>query len=449
MKRSLLSVVLASWLVSVLGSNAEAIVPPFFSPAGGEHLVSFDGSLRTEWANLDELRAVDAEERNLYVEYNLLPTIDFLFGPLVNRNQGSPKRIQDVKVDWDHAALREGKVELPYHYEGTWILSNEAAAKPVLDLPVPYSAKTVLTKGWKTCTDSEPEHQTEDFFWYFWDPKRPGCKHKDGQEFYTAHILIGAATPQTEKTYPEYDRLFRQKGAEKELRLTIAFGYVEDPSKFNPEKDTDYGITQFREFVQKFRAKWAKKLSLTEKPILQGEYRGADKPKLVIGRRFSGKVDGAQVTVSIVSAAGIDQMELFAKSFAHDHDGLFAWFGHSRVGSGFDADRFEQMLKTTPEYLSLTDDYQIIYWGGCNSYSYYSTPFFRLKGGTKNLDIIANGLPSLFSLNQENAEIVVENFLNWQKRATYQEITKAIEARAKAIGTKVLAVVLGDEDNAN
>jgi hypothetical protein len=434
-------------LVSLFAATAHAVVPPFFSAAGAEHVVSFEGVYRASDMTLDRLGQLSAEERVTFQETLILPTIDFLFGPLVNRNQASPKRIQEIQVAWDRASSRAGKLEVPYHYEGTWILSREAASQPVLEVPVPYSVESALSAKWKACTDSAPEHQTEDFYWYFWDPARSGCKHKEGREYFVARALIGAATPQTERTYPEYDRLLRADGPAKRLGLTIAFGYVEDAAKPNPDRDGDYGIAQYREFLQGFRARWVRSLGLKESPILQKEYRAATQPKLVIGHRFTGRVNGAEVTLNIVSNAGIDQMDLFAKSFAHDHDGVFAWFGHSRVGSGFDADRFEQLLKDAPDYYSLTDAYQIIYWGGCNSYSYYSTPFFRLKGGTRNLDIIANGLPSLFSLNAGNAEIVVENFLDPKPRASYQDIVRSIEARAKAIGTKVLAVVLGDEDN--
>ena len=53
------------------------------------------------------------------------------------------------------------------------------------------------------------------------------------------------------------------------------------------------------------------------------------------------------IVINVVAAAGIDQMELFARSFAHDHDGFFGWFGHSRVGSGFDAERFWQVHRST------------------------------------------------------------------------------------------------------
>jgi hypothetical protein len=189
---------------------------------------------------------------------------------------------------------------------------------------------------------------------------------------------------------------------------------------------------------------------------LNKEYRGGWLPNLRIGSRFQLVRRDVNVTINVVVAAGIDQMDLFAKSFAHDHDGVFSWMGHSRVGSGFDAMRFGSLLRSDPEYYSVTNDYQLIYWGGCNSYSYYSLPFFEFKSkrdpegdprGTRNLDIIANGLPSLFAFNAQNSAIALDAFLNWDRRMSFQEIVDSVENHARTYGVWVLNVVLGDEDN--
>jgi hypothetical protein len=146
-------------------------------------------------------------------------------------------------------------------------------------------------------------------------------------------------------------------------------------------------------------------------------------------------------------AAGVDQMEIFAKSFAHDHDDFFGWFGHSRVGSGFDAMRFEMMVKLDPTYFSIAGNFQIIYWAGCNSYSYYTLPFFEFKGGSQNLNIIANGLPSYFSLNAANALTALDVFLRWPERLSYQFLVRSLESKGAYMGTTILVSVLGDETN--
>jgi hypothetical protein len=414
----------------------------FYSTAGREHAVSFQSVYRSETLGLNDIKTMTSESKKSVITYEILPVMDFLFGPLVNRELGSPQRATEVLVDWDKAQLVNGKVELPYTYKGLWIVAEKVSILGKLSLPVPLNKQVVFTPKWKSCTDSARDHQTPGFYWYFWDPTRWGCDQTDGVEYRTVEVQMGAMTQQTAKTFPEYQRMIING----EQKMTFAFGYVTDPAVFSPETDIDEGARQYQAFVTSFRGSYGH--LLTDSPILQKEYQGSYQPELVIGHRFTGIVNGNNVTVNIMMAAGVDQMDLFAKSFAHDHDSFFGWFGHSRVGSGFDAERFGQMVRSQPNYFSITSNYQVIYWAGCNSYSYYTVPFFEFKGGTKNLDIIANGLPSYFSLNAINAQITADAFLNWPNRRTsYQSMVKTLETRAKQFGALVLVVALGDEDN--
>jgi hypothetical protein len=216
-------------------------------------------------------------------------------------------------------------------------------------------------------------------------------------------------------------------------------------------------MVEYQKFVRIVRGSLLlKKLKVTETPILQKEYKGAIRPKQKIGVRFVAKKGDVTITIKVVAAAEIDQMELFAKSYAHDHDGFFGWFGHSRVGSGFDSANFQSMVTSNPDYYSITPNYQIIYWGGCNSYSYYSSPFFENKAnanplndpnGTKGLDIISNVLPSYFHYNAANARMAFDSLLNWERNDSYQTIVNKIDKYALSQGSLVLVNVLGDEDN--
>lgn len=429
--------------LSLFATNARAErINRFYSNAGREHVVAFNSVFRAENLSLTEIRGMTQERRQNYARWEILPMMDYLFGPLVYRAQGSPQRAVELKVDWDNARdAGNGKVDLPYTYKGLWIVSAIASAQGQMVLPVPLNRRVVFTPNWKSCSDWAPAHQTESFFWYYWDPKRYGCDHKEGEQFVNVEVKLGEMTLPTTTSYPEYKRML----ADGAMTLTFAFGYVEDPSTFNPDQDYDEGARQYQIFLGNFRASYGQKLQ--ESLIVQGEYPSSYQKELVIGHRFSGVLNGAKVVVNIVMAAGIDQMEIFAKSFAHDHDDMFSWFGHSRVGSGFDAERFGQLVRFSPEYYSISDQYQIIYWAGCNSYSYYTVPFFEFKGGTQNLDIIANGLPSYFSLNAINALMTANAFLNWSIPTSYQSIVTGLETQAQRFGTAVLVTVLGDEDN--
>lgn len=425
----------------------------FYSQAAHEAQVSFVAAYETRYKSVAEFKNIpDYEKRN--IERNEIgTTITYLFGPLTNREMGGPKRIQTITVDWSSAYLGDnGFVRINYLYKGLWIISNTLA--DTFEIPVPYNDRVVFTKNWLNCTDSSPEHQTQSFYWYFWDPSRTGCDQNSSQ-YQNVTVQVGEKTINQAQTFPEYTKLIQSAGLKNNLQMTFAFGYVEDASTPNPYTDNDYGMYEFQRFIKSVR-KLGKQLNLTETAILEKEYNGSVRGDQQIGSRFSGVKDGVKLTINVVAAADIDQMELFAKSFAHDHDGFFGWFGHSRVGSGFDAQNFKYMVESNPNFYSIIPNYQIIYWGGCNSYSYYTTPFFKFKSdinpkadptGTKGLDILANGLPSLFSFNAYNATVALNALLNWSQPTSYQNIVDTLENHASRNGTKVLVNILGDEDN--
>jgi len=194
-------------------------------------------------------------------------------------------------------------------------------------------------------------------------------------------------------------------------------------------------------------------MGFRESPLRQSDITEG---RTIIGAQFTGVKSGVQIRVSIIAAAGVDQMDIFARSYAQNHESFFAWFGHSRVGAGFDADLFQEKLAHWPAKYSVSPEYQIVYWGGCNSYSYYTNPFFELKSrlnplgdpnGTSKLDLISNTLPSLFAFNAENAHISLQVLLNWQNPTSYQKWINQIEQHARSRGFEVMVNVLGDEDN--
>lgn len=404
--------------------------------------MTFQAFFRTRFSTLAEVERLSAEDQQNLLNSEILPLMDYLFGPLVNRLIGSPQRSTHIEVSWSGARLNHGSVEVPFAYNGTWLLIKRLASQESFELPLPYNRDVVFSTEWKNCTDSDPDHQTRSFYWYFWDPRRFGCDQKEGEHFQTIRVSVGQQTQNTDQTYPDYRRM-TEDGS---MTITLGFGYVKDPATPKPETDYDAGAREYQSAIRQIRSRYGTFLS-EEQAIRQADYRYGRDPNLQIGHRFSGKVGDKNVIVNVVMAAGVDQMEIFAKSFAHDHDDFFGWFGHSRVGSGFDAMRFEMMVKLDPTYFSIANNFQIIYWAGCNSYSYYTLPFFEFKGGSQNLNIIANGLPSYFSLNAANALTALDVFLRWQERLSYQFLVRSLESQGAYMGTTILVSVLGDETN--
>lgn len=425
-----------------------------YSYNGSEYEVSFSAVVTSKDFKLEQIETESYVKR--YLESMANDNVKYLFGPLTHRNMGGMKLNAVVTMDWSHAEQQGDQLVVPFDYKGTWILSDGSVKKKnYAELPLPYNNGSLFTAQWKACTDSAPDHQTASFFWYFWDPTRTGCDHQLNVDYQMIQISLGQKTVNQVETYPEYKNMIQSNGIVNNLQATFAFGYVTDVPNAHPDKDADYGMNEYRKFV-KFMDKEAKALKLTKTAMLQKEYLEASTPEALVGYRYTGIKNGVTVDIKVVASAGIDQMELFAKSYAHDHDAFFGWFGHSRVGSGFDAQNFSMIVADNPEFYSLTKNYQLVYWAGCNSYSYYTLPFFQQKSdldkaldpqGTKNLDLINNVLPSLFSFNAANAVIAYNALINWEKPTSYQTIVSQLEQHAQKNGRTVIVNVLGDEDN--
>ncbi len=430
--------------------NSQLINSNFYSLNSNEKTVHFNAVYKTTYMSLTDFSNLTDYEKNDILQQGIPSTLRYLFGPLTYRQIGGPQKDYSLSVDWASAKVSNlGYVHIPYTYTATWVIKDTMPDQ--FELPLPLSDQTVFTNEWINCTDSAAEHQTPSFFWYFWDPNRTDCDHQLNSEYQTIKIKTDKTKEQQNKSYPEYTHMIRKNANNKNLSLTFAFGYVDDLKNPYPDADSDPGMHEYRKFLSMLR-----KYKFEESDILQGEYLGAIHKKNRIGSRFSTVKNGVKVIINVVTSADIDQMELYAKSFAHDNDSFFGWFGHSRIGSGFDADKIKKLLSTQSSFYKVSGDYQLLYWGGCNSYSYYSLPFFKLKAdmnpatdpnGTQYLDIISHGLPSLFSLNAANATVVFRALINWKNPTSFQNIIDEIESNANAYGITALANVLGDEDN--
>lgn len=416
-----------------------------YSESGREYRAHFQAVYLTRFERIEDLQATQLSAL-------IRQTTKFLFGPLTYRALGGIQKGEIITPHIELATITNGRVVVPYSYDAVWMIHAEKILNQQLILPLPYSANDFSQTDWLTCTDRyDEDHATLSFLWYFWDPTRPGCKHREGVDFQNVQINFDEETLQTKNTFPQYDLMNHKVNGRTQFAMTFAFGYVEDIANPKPFTDSDPGMYQFQLFYNTVRRALIP-MGFQESSILQSEITFGSRK---IGARFTGRLDGIETVVNVVANAGVDQMELFADSFGKKHEGFFGWFGHSRVGDGFDANNFSRLVKMNPKY-SLTEDYQLIYWAGCNSYSYYTLPFFDLKAqlnpeadpnGTRHLDIISNTLPSLFAFNAANANILFQSLMRRNEKASYQSIVDQIENLALRSGYDVIVNVLGDEDN--
>jgi hypothetical protein len=121
---------------------------------------------------------------------------------------------------------------------------------------------------------------------------------------------------------------------------------------------------------------------------------------------------------------------------------IFVYNGHSYIGYGpLDPSRF------TPDDFPST--YQVLNVNGCVSYNYYEKDYFPLKeGGTKNLDMVTNGLESWVNESGPAMGRFVGAFIDG-KMNSYQDILKAAQFTYYGYdwGMDALRVVDGELDN--
>jgi len=120
--------------------------------------------------------------------------------------------------------------------------------------------------------------------------------------------------------------------------------------------------------------------------------------------------------------------------YATKHSDVFLYNGHSSIGYG----------PLDPKNFTAEDfpkSYQLLWVDGCVSYNYYNKDYLPLKeGGTKNLDIITNGVEAPAYRSGHAMGQFLTTFLAG-RGASYRELLEA------ARDTEALRVVEGEIDN--
>ena len=131
-----------------------------------------------------------------------------------------------------------------YHYNGTLLIQNGPQNTFPIFLPVSpdkiYASSMVGETN--PCTDDH--YQSEGDFWYFWSPKRAGCKLIEGKDY----IIINASIHRYKNTkisYPEYQNLPDQNG---NITIHVLFGMDDTTQDRNPLLSNDINAENYRSF---------------------------------------------------------------------------------------------------------------------------------------------------------------------------------------------------------
>lgn len=394
------------------------------------------------------------------VEEALENQVSHLFGPMGEAEIKAVPKGDHVLTNVSEPKLQANSkdlYEVSYDYKGTIAVEN--AADKTYTSVLPFNPEEIYEQAKvgnkKPCTDSHYDEEGD--FWYFWNPDKSGCRLKEGVHFARVPGQI-VKFKNTTLTYPEYDRLVRteKRGLfnmfrSEVIRISILMGMDEETENHNPLKSKDINAQNFRDgrkalLKMGFKAgrPWThRQIEDYFKKNIRGtvyvEELTKNTPKgVIIARMFFGPSD--------MDEKDSQAFHYFFKD-AMENQSVLIYDGHSGLGGHLDLKDMEEKngFKIQPDQ----NNYQIYYFNSCSSYTYYNTQYFGRKKsekdvkGTKNLDILTNGLATLFSVMHDTNMAVVKAIDLWatgKGSASFQVLVNQIDSDN-------LFGVNGDEDN--
>lgn len=417
----------------------------FYSNSGVEADVSFEADYQMEGAQPSQADAL-GELRNL---------IYYMAGPL---QQSSP--IAGPKFDHRLRVLSitpaQGGWRVRYQFSGTFVI--EAKKFQNFKIFLPKSAKNIYRQaynpsGWSPftrhpCIEAQlEEYLSEKYFWYFWNPQKSGCRLKAGEHYDVITPKVSLKNNFSNQSFPEYERLPNPAG---DLDIMIFFGVDQDKNGLkSPESSGDVNAPNFRQIAR----------SLSRQGFNQRRWNSQDfqtfcstnKPLDQTIDEFSRQDGPRKITVRVLW--GMTSLRPEALPFycllnhAVSRSSVTIYNGHSGLGASLFLTQLKQQYPY-PFQLNKSQ-YQILAFNGCSSYGYYNIDFFRDKAtssdpeGTKNLEVITNGIAGSFGDLGDMTLSILNAVLDWSKSGEKTSYQKIIDR----MGTSYLTSVNGDEDN--
>lgn len=428
MLNRLLSAALTGCLLLLAGSPAFA----YYSKDSYEGEVTFSSMVEIAEDTPDFLLQPS------YINRQLL----YLAGPL----QAAPKKAaakNDAKVDvlGKHRDNKTGKLYVRYRYTGTFVLDN--GLQDIVKIRLPLNLDEVWERSNDNCFSWGDKYRMA----YFWAPLNKGCPLVDGVDYSTADGTIAAKRANTSNTAPAYERMANGNG---EIRIVLTFGADDDKNgKSTPDKNTDYNAANYRD-IRKFLLNQG--FSGRTVPVDERERECGNTRPLAASpghvEEFARKDGGRKIVVRLfwgVTNIGEDSIAFFCMAKeATERGSVFIYAGHSRVGL-LDLTYMGEQIGAPIKMNH--DQYQIYGFFGCSSYSYYNLSYFAAKAskadpeGTKNANIITNGITGSFGSMTDFTIKTLTPIFNWSARgtkATWQQIMNSYSE-------KFLTGVNGDE----
>lgn len=339
-----------------------------------------------------------------------------------------------------------------YSFEGKVVfqktLFGSSLATKKVPIVLPLNPNEIYALGMNSsgtlnlCTDEH--YNSEGDFWYFWDVGMENCPLAEN----TSDVLriSGRLKPlkNTTLTYPEYDLLYGDNGNGDLTEISFFLGYIDEIRHVNRpmRRDDAFATLKFLEKDLKERG--------FEKSESRDAFRVYANGSIQNGANFwrvyekTVRALGRETTVRVNILLADTELGTNDTTFhsylvpALESSDIVIYDGHSGLGGNLD-------LANLPAVSFDPSKYQIFFFNGCSSYPYFNGTYLNAKGGSKMLDVITSGLPTLSYTSGPNAVAFANRFLEG-KTTSYQKILSELEASNDDAGTYLMGVS-GDEDN--
>jgi hypothetical protein len=396
------------------------------------------------------------------------------------------------------------RLEVKYTYKDNAVVDAKLARRssvPLALMSPSYREQTdrILTE----CTANDKEAQDfRGSIWYVFEPRVASCgaamkaeqqrvdadraRLKDAKNqvarsevdrlYLPIQAKLGADKTNKGNSYPDYQRLYAGGVKPDKLVISLVYGLIDHDHSAGLAADYNYGelMTNLSEVIgaqagfrvvpgpdavdlAHFSLVGGKKLDNPSIKDLVNVHAGDDGLGLSsdqrqdldkqiaerINRKWitierpirvtTGSQPARDAAVQLLVYFGADSDQTPHK-FAIKNSDVFLYNGHSYIGFGpLDPSRF-----TAADFPT---SYQLFWIDGCVSYNYYEKDYFPLKqGGTKNLDLVTNGIEAPSWRSGHAMGQFVVTLLN-EKGASYKDLLSA------ARDTDPIRVVDGELDN--
>lgn len=456
MKKLFLFAITCFYLLSSCSSTGIQRRVAFVSKKATEATLNFSW-----WVEMDSDKKPTVAEAKEQVNEQ----VQHMFGPMERADRmAAPKEDHLITLKAsDIEKIGEGHWRIAYDYEGTIVLQNGPRNKYKFALPVDPDKifQAAMSGSVNHCTDEH--YQSEGDFWYFWAPKGwgkdeyPKCPLRSNEngkiEADEDYEIVTGEIDRIKKartTYPEYDRL----AVKNVIDVHFFYGMDEPSGAIDPYKSNDLNAESYKSVVRDLR-EMGFDIRRWNKDEIDAIYPPASRNgKVFVEEAVKEYSGGLKVRARLFfGQSGIDEKSVGFHHFYCDalrNASVMVYNGHSGLGGHLDLDA---IADSVPGCNPSKKRYQVYFFNSCTSYTYYNASYLnrkRVKGkkkvdpsGTKNLDIMANGLSTAFDIMHDTDMSLVKAIDKYASGGTWISWQKL----AREIDSDNLFTVNGDEDN--